>query len=110
MFGRKNVFRLDKNMPYPFGRRSACAPLSFADRIADEILYEAGKLNAEQAKRFNDWLEGHFNENNFDFADSSRQERLRIWLNLQTPMLLLREYEILLKQLEYFGRDNEASN
>ena len=110
MFGRKNVYHLDKNTPYPLVRRNSGVPGSFADRITDEILYEAGKLNAEQTKRFNDWLEAHFDEYNFDFADSSRQERLRIWLNLQTPMLLLREYEILLKQLEYFGRDNEASN
>ena len=110
MFGRKNVYHLYKNTPYPLVRRNSGVPGSFADRITDEILYEVSKLNTEQIKRFDNWLQGHFDENNFDFADSPREERLRIWLNLQTPMLLLREYEILLKQLEYFGRDNEASN
>ena len=84
--------------------------ISFADSCADEILFEVHRLNKDQAERFFGWLEQHFHENNFDPPSSSREERLRFWLSLQSTALLLLEYQIILEKVKYFRSNHEEKN
>ena len=81
--------------------------ISLADSCADEILFEVHRLNKDQAERFFGWLEQHFHENNFDPASSSPEERLRFWLSLQSPVLLLLEHQIILEKVEHFRSYDE---
>ena len=90
--------------------KQARAKNFLTDSCTDEILFEVRRLNKDQAERFFGWLEQHFYENNFDPPSSSREERLRFWLSLQSTALLLLEYQIILEKVKYFRSNNEEKN
>ena len=94
---------------YPFGGRSNQLLASFADKFADEILADVHRLNSGQSEQFFEWLGQHFHENNFDYSNSAQEERLRIWLSLQSAVLLLLEYQIILSKVGEYRRSNEET-
>ena len=90
--------------------KQARAKNFLADSCTDEILFDVRRLNKDQEERFFGWLDQHLRENNFNATDSSRDERLRAWLNLQSTVLLLLEYQIILEKVEYFRSKDEEKN
>ena len=76
--------------------------------LIDEILEAVAELNKEQAEPFFEWLKQHFNENKFDFIEFSIEERLQLWLSIQSAMLLTIECQIILNKLEFLKSDHET--
>ena len=90
--------------------KQARAKNFLTDSCTDEILFEVHRLNKDQEEQFFEWLDQHLCENNFNATSSSRDERLRAWLNLQSTVLLLLEYQIILEKVEHFRSNDEEKN
>ena len=94
-------------LPHPY-RKDLYSLNDFAAIFADEILGAVHELNNEQIEQFFEWMEKRFSENNFEFTESSIEERLRIWLSFQSTVLLIVEHQIILNKIELLKSTHET--